>query len=230
MPSALQPDMMVVNANRGAAVDTKMLGPVLNERGLRYRRNILLVSAALILIGVIEGIDASGFAPLGLAIGNHIWWIGPFALVYQLAIYRVEISASFHVWRLGLVFRDINQNEAKQPSTTSMQSPLLLLGWPGPKWIRPPSPDETEEVEWWLLESPAGFYEHQLFYYSGRRFKYLSESDAEPIIGVSRTRVSREAFINARRRFLEFVLVDIGLVALMAAAAIIVSLGALLST
>ena len=45
----------------------EMLGPVLNGRGLRYRRNILLVATLLNLIGLAEGIDVSGFEPFGLA-------------------------------------------------------------------------------------------------------------------------------------------------------------------
>lgn len=204
----------------------KILGPVLNERGLRYRRNILLVSAALLLIGLADEIEASNFAPFGLAIGNHIWWIGLTVLIFQHLIYWSEVSACWQIWKPGLNFKEVHDYVKRNIAATSKESPLLLFGLPGPKWFKP-DPPKRLEVEWRLRKVPDGNYEHELFHFSGRRFRYFSKDRAEPVEGVSRYVVTRRAFLNARRRFLEFALVDVGAVALMSGGAIWVGVKAL---
>ena len=96
--------MRPIVEQEGGVMASEIVDPVLTERGLRYRRNILLVSPALLLIHYVPDIDASKFAPFGLAVGDNIWWIGAAALVFQMLIYLPEMYASWKVWRPKINF------------------------------------------------------------------------------------------------------------------------------
>lgn len=66
----LQPGAKVALLNRTGAkmAETATITPVLSERGQRYRRNILLISLALILVGSVGDIEAADFSPRAASI------------------------------------------------------------------------------------------------------------------------------------------------------------------